>query len=41
MYVGWGWATFLHDKEKKYEDFDQVREEIRAETNRKAGINKV
>jgi dynamin 1-like protein len=37
---GWGWATFLHDKEKRYNDFSKVREEIRAETDRKAGMNK-
>ncbi|KAL1130182.1 hypothetical protein AAG570_013120 [Ranatra chinensis] len=34
------WAQFLHKKEKIFTDFDEVRNEIEAETGRKAGHNK-
>ena len=45
---GWGaiflpfteWAEFLHQKGKKYTDFDEVRKEIEAETDRLTGKNK-
>lgn len=33
-------AEFLHQKGKKYTDFDQVRKEIEAETDRVTGANK-
>ncbi|KAH7973435.1 hypothetical protein HPB49_000993 [Dermacentor silvarum] len=35
------WAKFLHTKNKIYTDFDAVREEIEAETDRMSGTNKV
>ena len=34
------WAEFLHQKGKKYTDFDDVRKEIEAETERLTGKNK-
>jgi dynamin GTPase len=34
------YAEFLHQKGKKYTDFDQVRKEIEAETDRVTGGNK-
>ncbi|GAB6021468.1 UAA transporter [Chamberlinius hualienensis] len=34
------WAKFLHTKSKIYKDFDEVRKEIDAETERMAGLNK-
>ncbi|XP_064485062.1 dynamin-1-like protein isoform X2 [Ornithodoros turicata] len=34
------WAKFLHTKNKIYSDFDLVREEIEAETERMGGTNK-
>ncbi len=34
------WAEFLHAKGKKFTDFDQVRLEIEAETDRMTGSNK-
>ncbi|KAH8032527.1 hypothetical protein HPB51_025980 [Rhipicephalus microplus] len=34
------WAKFLHTKNKIYTDFDTVREEIEAETDRMSGTNK-
>ena len=34
------WAEFLHQKAKKYTDFDEVRKEIEAETSRLTGSNK-
>lgn len=34
------WAKFLHTKSKIYTDFDAVREEIDAETDRMSGTNK-
>ncbi|KAL3219662.1 hypothetical protein MRX96_030216 [Rhipicephalus microplus] len=34
------WAKFLHTKNKIYTDFDIVREEIEAETDRMSGTNK-
>ncbi|XP_077495321.1 dynamin related protein 1 [Amblyomma americanum] len=34
------WAKFLHTKNKIYTDFDAVREEIEAETDRMSGTNK-
>ncbi|XP_066997209.1 dynamin-1-like protein [Anabrus simplex] len=34
------WGQFLHAKGKVFEDFDKIREEIEAETERKAGRNK-
>ena len=35
------WGEFLHQKGKKYTNFDQIRAEIEAETNRMTGSNKV
>ncbi|CAG5056000.1 unnamed protein product [Parnassius apollo] len=34
------WGKFLHTKEKIYDDFDQIRQEIERETDRMAGNNK-
>lgn len=34
------WAQFLHNKSRIYTDFDDVRNEISAETDRMAGHNK-
>ena len=34
------WAEFLHQKGKKYTDFDEVRREIEAETERLTGHKK-
>ncbi|XP_064632895.1 dynamin-1-like protein [Lineus longissimus] len=34
------WAKFLHTKQKVYTDFDEIRKEIEAETDRMAGSNK-
>ncbi|XP_077580530.1 dynamin-1-like [Stigmatopora nigra] len=34
------WAEFLHCKGKKFTDFDEVRQEIEAETDRVTGANK-
>lgn len=34
------WAEFLHQKGKKYTDFDEVRKEIESETDRMTGSNK-
>ena len=34
------WARFLHQKDKIYTDFDEVRKEIEAETDKMAGSNK-
>lgn len=34
------WAEFLHQKGKKYVDFNEVRKEIEAETDRMTGNNK-
>ncbi|KAK9872910.1 hypothetical protein WA026_020263 [Henosepilachna vigintioctopunctata] len=34
------WGVFLHDKNKIYQDFNEIREEIDNETNKKAGDNK-
>ncbi|KAL0966272.1 hypothetical protein UPYG_G00293220 [Umbra pygmaea] len=34
------WAEFLHCKGKKFTDFDEVRQEIEAETDRITGANK-
>ncbi|KAK1879764.1 Dynamin-3 [Dissostichus eleginoides] len=34
------WAEFLHCKGKKFTDFDEVRQEIEAETDRAVGANK-
>ncbi|XP_072026813.1 dynamin-1-like protein isoform X2 [Amphiura filiformis] len=34
------WGKFLHTKNKIYTDFDEIREEIQAETDRMAGGNK-
>lgn len=34
------YAEFLHQKGKKYVDFEQVRKEIEAETDRVTGSNK-
>ena len=35
------WAEFLHTEDRKWTNFDQVREEIVRETDREAGNNKV
>lgn len=34
------WGRFLHNKNKVYRDFDEIRQEIEAETERLAGSNK-
>lgn len=34
------WGRFLHNKNKVYRDFDEIRQEIEAETDRLAGSNK-
>jgi len=34
------WAEFLHTGNQKYLDFDKVRHEIEAETDRETGGNK-
>lgn len=34
------WGEFLHCKNKVFKDFNEIREEIQAETNRVAGDNK-
>ena len=34
------WAEFLHQKGKKYTDFNEVRKEIEMETDRLTGHNK-
>ncbi|XP_031788345.1 dynamin-1-like protein isoform X2 [Nasonia vitripennis] len=34
------WGTFLHQKNRIYKDFDQIRQEIESETDRMAGANK-
>ena len=34
------WGEFLHQKGKKYTDFDEIRKEIEAETDRETGKNK-
>jgi len=34
------WGEFLHQRGKKYNDFDQIRHEIEAETDRMTGNNK-
>lgn len=34
------YAEFLHSKGKKFTDFDEVRHEIEAETDRVTGVNK-
>ncbi|XP_045470750.1 dynamin-1-like protein isoform X2 [Harmonia axyridis] len=34
------WGVFLHDKNKIFKDFDEIRSEIDNETNRMAGDNK-
>lgn len=34
------WGTFLHQKKKIYKDFEEIRKEIEAETDRMAGANK-
>lgn len=34
------WGTFLHKKNQIYKDFDEIRKEIDAETDRMAGANK-
>ena len=34
------WGEFLHQKGKKFTDFDEIRREIEAETDRMTGSNK-
>lgn len=34
------WGKFLHTKDKIFSDFDEIRQEIERETDRKAGSNK-
>jgi dynamin 1-like protein len=34
------WGIFLHQKNRIYKDFDEIRREIESETNRMAGDNK-
>lgn len=34
------WGVFLHEKNKIFKDFDEIRSEIENETNRMAGDNK-
>lgn len=36
----WGWGKFLHDDDKRIEDFSQIRSHISSETDRLAGTNK-
>ena len=36
----WGWAKFLHTKERVFQDFLEVRQEIEAATEEVAGCNK-
>lgn len=40
MFILSEWAEFLHCKGKKFTDFDEVRQEIEAETDRVTGANK-
>lgn len=40
FYVFSEYAEFLHCKGKKFTDFDEVRQEIEAETDRITGANK-
>lgn len=35
------WGKFSHTKNKIYTDFDEIRREIEAETDRMSGTNKV
>lgn len=35
------WGRFLHTKNKIYTDFNEIRSEISAETERMSGTNKV
>lgn len=35
----WGWGKFLHTGDKKFENFDEIRDEIAAETEKIAGAN--
>lgn len=34
------WGEFLHQKGKKYTDFEEIRKEIEAETDRVTGSSK-
>lgn len=34
------WGVFLHNKNKIYKDFNEIRQEIEGETERMAGSNK-
>lgn len=34
------WGIFLHNKNKIYKDFNEIRQEIESETERMAGVNK-
>ena len=36
----WEWAEFLHTGDKQFNDFNAVRDEIEAETDRETGHNK-
>ena len=36
----WGWAKFLHTKDRVFEDFNEVRREIEAATEEVAGSNR-
>ena len=36
----WGWGKFLHTGDKRFDDFNEMREEIRRETDKVAGTNK-
>ncbi|XP_061549534.1 dynamin-3 isoform X1 [Phycodurus eques] len=40
FFISAEWAEFLHCKGKKFTDFDEVRQEIEAETDRVTGANK-
>lgn len=36
----WGWGKFLHTGDKRFENFNEIRDEIASETDRLAGTNK-
>ena len=40
LFIVTEWAEFLHCKGKKFVDFEEVRKEIVAETDRETGSNK-
>ena len=36
----WGWGKFKHTGDKRFDDFSEIRDEVRNETNKIAGNNK-